>query len=258
LAQDSYDCQMYDFKLKMPLPPVSKNIFCNTANLNDLKLNVLNVNPNVRYVIDTLIYAFVESSLYFSPIKGANLVASLTRNGERLKFNENFFLSYLGFGEFRKDHVNTEFVQNILKKFSAKGLKYNLIYQVKSNNLLDCDLILPPSSGENKFYLTKCLHYYVDKKKSAETNATTSYDSPFFPDIVMDIFQQRNVLSQFSQFQFNVGAIEFEINDLADAHEALILIKSFLVSPLVLSKLYKEQPVIRALQRASNEIDKLI
>jgi hypothetical protein len=203
---------------------------------------VVNINDNVdmmtKSAIDEVIF-FFEKQGYFSPLQCCLLAVIVHHYPEvtleELAMDKQLF-GYLAFGTYRNKKVNTATVLHYLT--SKKGFQYHRIYRVNDHSIIHPSELSffrkkyekHPDDSRRLFYLCRCMHFNQLTKRG-KTGTGIPLSSSYFQLFLSLLLKAEDTGYEVDdQMMKTIGAIEFEVRDLAELDRISQLLKDTLVS----------------------------
>lgn len=235
--------EVYTFNTYDPISLQIQSFSKRIRHFGKLEKFVININDNVdlmtKSAIDEFILFFEEKG-YFSTLQCC-LLAGIVHPFQKVTLKElamdNQLFGYLAFGKYRYKTVNTATVLQHLS--SKKGFPFNRIYRVNDHS------IIHPSEfpfykkkfekhlddSRRLFYLCRCLHFNQLTKGSKTNGMIIPLTSSYFQLFLSLLMKAEDAGYEVDdQLMRTVGAIEFEIGDLAELDRMSQLIREVLVS----------------------------
>lgn len=238
VIEEAYTFNTYD-PISLQIQSFSKKI----RHFGKLERFVVNINDNVdlmtKSALDEFILFFEENS-YFSPLQCC-LLAGFVRHYPEVTLKvlaiDNQLFGYLAFGKHKNKTVNTATVLQHLN--SKEGFPFNRIYRVNDHSIIHPSE-LPfykkkyekhPDDSRHLFYLCRCLHFNQLTKRSKTNGEIIPLTSAYFQLFLSLLMKAEETGYEVDdQLMRTIGAIEFEIGDLAELDRISQLIRDTLLS----------------------------
>ncbi|RXT02770.1 hypothetical protein [Ammoniphilus sp. CFH 90114] len=240
LKQEGYTFNIYD-PIVMQIKTFSKKI----THYGNLSPFVVNINDNVDVMTKSGIDEFIlffEKHHYYSPVQCC-LLAAIPQHVEEVSLGDlalsHQLFGYLAFGLYKKRKVNTASVLQYLT--SKEEFPFKRIYRVNDHSIIHPSELpiyqnkfkQDPEKSRHFFYLCRCLHFNHLRKKSIikGKEQTIPLVSSYFQQFLSILMKNEEVGYEITDKDLrSIGALEFEISNLAELDSISQLIQKVLKS----------------------------